>query len=61
MLSKEYKTVYCDCCQSAYVVVFNRGQKSHYVCTMCRENEPERWENIENTRDVERAIEYANG
>jgi len=28
---------------------------------MCRENEPERFHNIENTRDVDRAIEYANG
>jgi len=57
----EFKIVCCDCCQSAYVNVFNRDQKSFYICTMCRENEPERFHNIENTRDVDRAIEYANG
>ena len=57
----EIKTVYCDCCQSAYVAVFNRNQESYYICTMCRENEPERFKDVENTRDVDRAIEFANG
>ena len=57
----EMKTVYCDCCQSAHVAVFNRNQESYYVCTACRENEPERFKDVENTRDVDKAVDFANG
>ncbi|WP_152184429.1 hypothetical protein [Sulfurimonas indica] len=60
LLPKKTKKVYCSCCDSAYATVVDGGQNSLYICTMCRENEPKRFQNIDNTIDIKNAIDYGN-
>lgn len=55
---KKYKIVYCDCCDSAWIKIEDKGQDTYYACTMCRENEPDRF--APNTEDCYDCIDCGN-
>lgn len=53
------KKEFCQCCGSAWIEVRDEGQKTYYVCRMCRDNEPERFKK-ENSQDCDIPFDVGN-
>lgn len=53
------KREFCQCCDYAWIDVQDEGQKTYYVCTMCRDHEPERFKE-ENSQDCNKSFDAGN-
>ena len=57
VICENRKKLYCDCCGSAWVEVYTDNPAVDYVCTMCRENEPERFKDV---GEIEHVLDAGN-
>lgn len=56
---KKIKREYCDCCDSAWIEILDEGQETYYVCSMCRDNDSNRFTKS-NSKDCDIPFDVGN-